>query len=362
MNKIIFIAAHLPQPRVIRRIKSIKKEGFDIKVYGYNTGLYPDNLKDYGDIPLIILSNTNGFSRLKRTLISISNLRRIYRETDSDDIFYVFGLPLGISVRFFTRINTFIYEEADMMPSNTSKVVQLILRIIDKKIIKKSLATIFTSQGFSDFLYGNKPPKNLMVIPNKLNLDILNFPRQLKCNISMMHLNFGFVGAIRFPNTLLRFAHIIGEKYTQHKFHFYGDGESKIEVEKLIQQYNNIYYHGPFKSPQDLAYIYSKIDINVACYDTNITGVRIGEPNKLYESIYFGKPIIVSENSFIGKKVLDLGVGFAINACSDIEIEKFINNLTIKKLNLCINNSINIPTKELIDDPTILINLLKDKE
>jgi succinoglycan biosynthesis protein ExoL len=362
MRRIIFVAAHLAQPRVIRRIKAIKNAGFDIKVYGYDTGLYSDNISDYGDIPLTLLSCTKGKSRLKRTLNNIIDIRKISKEMRNGSMLYVFGLPLGIAVRYFTRVRDYIYEEADMMPTGTTKIDHFFLKELDKTIIKKSYATVFTSQGFSDFLFGNRQPDNVIIIPNKLNPDILNSARPHNLNISDKNIKFGFIGAIRFSNTVLRFARVVGQSFPQHQFHFYGDGPSRKEVELIVQQYNNIFYHGPFQSPQDLARIYSMIDINVVCYDASVLGVRLSEPNKLYESLYFGKPIIASENSFFGKKVLDLGVGFAINAAVDSEIEHFIKHITVKQLQICIKKSMNIPSNELIDNLNLLINFLKEKK
>ena len=52
-------------------------------------------------------------------------------------------------------------------------------------------------------------------------------------------------------------------------------------------KFPNVKLHGKFKNPSDLSVIYNKIDLNVICYDTTSINVRIAEPNKLYESIFF---------------------------------------------------------------------------
>ena len=39
-KKIIFITGNLTQPRVIKRIKAFKEQGFDICVYGFDRGTF----------------------------------------------------------------------------------------------------------------------------------------------------------------------------------------------------------------------------------------------------------------------------------------------------------------------------------
>ena len=62
---------------------------------------------------------------------------------------------------------------------------------------------------------------------------------------SIDSLNFSYVGAFRSPNTIFRFARIIGEKYPNHQFHFYGDSIFRNEVIEIANSFDNVKYHGP---------------------------------------------------------------------------------------------------------------------
>jgi glycosyltransferase involved in cell wall biosynthesis len=161
---------------------------------------------------------------------------------------------------------------------------------------------------------------------------------------------FSYVGAFRYPNTIFRFAKIVGDKYTQHQFHFYGDSILTPEVIKLSNAYKNIKYFGPFKNPDDLSSIYENIDIVVASYDIQSLNERIAEPNKLYESLYFQKPIVVSKNTFLAERVNDFGCGFAIDASKDEAIISFIESLNTEKLKEINSNISKISFDEIIDD------------
>ena len=66
----------------------------------------------------------------------------------------------------------------------------------------------------------------------------------------------------------------------------------------------------------------------LSTYDVAIDNVRYAEPNKLYESIYFETPIIVSEGCFLGDKVKELNVGFTVNALDETAVKQLIDSLT----------------------------------
>ena len=175
--------------------------------------------------------------------------------------------------------------------------------------------------------------------------------------ITSKKIKFGFVGLIRCKDTIVRFAKIVGKHFPQHEFHFFGDEERKGQyIDDEIRSFNNVFLHGPFKNPTDLPQVYSNIDVNIVCYDTTSGNARIAEPNKLYESIFFEKPIVVSKNTFLAERVKEYGIGFDIEASKDECIIEFINNIDVDKLSHIIQHMKTISYKELIDDPTELID------
>ena len=117
--------------------------------------------------------------------------------------------------------------------------------------------------------------------------------------------------------------------------------------------------HGAFENPKDLQNIYSKIDISIVCYDTASGNVRIAEPNKLYESIFFETPIVVSSGTFLEDRVKEYNVGYAIDSSKDDTIIEFVNNITKQNINAVIERMKGIPYMELIDSSDDLIEKTK---
>ena len=56
---------------------------------------------------------------------------------------------------------------------------------------------------------------------------------------------------------------------------------------------------------------------------------RIAEPNKLYESIFFNKPIVVSDGIYLSDRVKEMGCGYCIDASRKESISSFLDSLNV---------------------------------
>lgn len=227
----------------------------------------------------------------------------------------------------------------------------------DRSIIKHSYRTVLTSEGFLSYIFRkNAPREKIILLPNKLNT---YFDEEKKKDVVVNlfdsnHINFAFIGLIRYPNTIIRFARVVGRNFPQHEFHFWGEPERDSYIDEEIKGFKNVCFHGKFKNPEDLLGIYSQIDISVVCYDTNSGNVRIAEPNKIYESIFFETPLVVSSGTYLAKRVKQYNAGFDIDASSDEEIKRFINSLKVEDIRKKVDSMKSIPWKDMVDDAIML--------
>ena len=357
MRNIKFILGQISQPRCLKRIESFVEAGYPSMVYGFDNGLYNENVKDKS-YPIISWKVNSKKNKLFLLIDKIKYLSMVARSCRKNDIIYIFGFDNAFLMKLLKYKCSYIYEEADLNYTKYSNVLLVkIFREIDKYLIKKSLFTILTSQGFVNYLYGMRQcPENILLINNKLNIYFKNKVRNISLLDSIHQLRFGFIGAIRYPNTIIKFAETIGRRFINHEFHFWGGGFFQELAQKCAKEFSNVFFHDSFRNPEDLQEIYSMIDINVVCYDCQYTNVKIAEPNKLYESIFFGKPILVSRGTFLERRVKDLKIGFSVDALDEESICQFIDSLTLSGLNECISNCMQVPSEELIDNPDVLLN------
>ena len=359
-QKIIFIVQQLSQPRCIKRIQMFKESGHICHVYGFNNKLYNGNLEGI-DFDINEQWNIDkSLNNVKKISIYKNKIQHVINKVNSQDIIYAFGFEIGSIVSFLWKFK-FIYEEGDISASRINNLLlKKTLIYLDKRIIRKSILTIFTSEGFQDYLFpdGNPFAKKTIFINNKLHHSFLHATRPFKNFKNIECVKFGFVGLIRYPNTIIRFAEVIGKNFPNHEFHFFGDSEGNCLDHINWLKFPNVKFHGKFKNPQDLTVIYNKIDLNVVCYDPTSFNVRIAEPNKLYESIFFNIPIIVSQGTFLQRKVESLKVGYSINSLSNSSIVKFVESLNIFDITQKQNNSSKVRIDHLVSNPLVDIKII----
>jgi glycosyltransferase involved in cell wall biosynthesis len=349
---IVFLLESISQPRCIKRVNSFITNGFNVEIYGIDRGVYTENNFISGVKVNVFDKQRDGKDHIKKLFKNYKSIKKILKKHDNGKtVFYSFGYAITITV-LLSGCKKFIYEISDILYGYKKyNFLRPFFKLVDKLMINKSLLTVLTSEGFADFFYKKEVPENIIIQPNKLSPYFLKKQRPTSNGtFCSKKIKFAYVGAFRFPNTIFRFANIIGEYFPEHEFHFYGDSALTNQVISISNKYDNVKYHGSFKNPDDLSMIYKSLDILVTCYDAQDLNVRIAEPNKLYESLFFNKPIIVSKETFLSKKVEMLSCGYSIDALNDESIKTFVRNIKEENIIKIKDNISRIPNNEIVDD------------
>lgn len=355
-QKVIFLTTY-PDVRITKRIDEFKTNGYDVSAYSFvRKNIKIDNWP--AEVMKLNEINQNYLSRIIPIIKGFFHIRKI--EKGYKYLYYYMGLDIAIIGRFVNK-KVYIYEEADLTYTDLKNFfLKYMFELFNKIIIKKSLLTVFTSEGFIDYHYkNNKRPKNISLIPNKLDIKNLEYKAEDKIVTNLNILKIGFVGFIRY-DSIINFAKVFASKFPNYEFHFYGVTVPGTDISSLIS-IENIFFHGAFKSPENLPEIYNSIDLLLATYDIKFDNVRCAEPNKLYESIYYQTPIIVSKNTFLAKKVNELGVGYQINAMNNNEIISFVQNLNLNSIEEKIINCRQISSSYLVNNNALFFEQLYNK-
>lgn len=359
-KKIVFFINAITLTRCIKRIEEFIDNGYEVEAYGFERGGEAYAQPSKFEIKVIGSHNIsqNYFTRLR---IIYDSMKPIIKQYENQDVmFYYFFFDVAFVARMLTR-RPFIYEESDIPYTGIGNtVLRNTLRSVDKRMIKHSLLTVMTSEGFIDYHFGDTRPNNIVVVPNRVNPRLNEFEYNIQ-PIDEKHLRFAFVGGFRYTS-VLNFATVIAEHFPQHEFHVYGNiVQNKEALETLLQNSKNVFFHGTFKNPDELPKIYEQIDVVLATYDATSINAQYAEPNKLYESIYFRTPIVVSSNTFLAKKVNRLGIGYDINGLNKEEIKSFVENLTLDDLKKKQAASSNIPKESATNTNPELFMYLENK-
>ena len=365
IKKVVFIVRTMV-PRVDKRIKEYIENGYEVDVYGFefeNAKIQNgDNTDYYYNVLATIPNYPNQLSYRERMVLFYHKLKRVIKSYDKEEtLFYFFTINTSFITLFIPRL-TFINEESDMLfDRSKSPIIRKLIIWINKIIIRKSFITVFTSQGFADYYYGDNIPLNIVVIPNKVSAACLRLPYIEKKPFDANNIRFAFTGNARYQS-IFNMCKIVAEKYPQHEFHFYGTlNYFKEEQKRAVAQYPNVTIHGPFRNPDDLPAIYSNIDFVISTYDIAGINVQYAESNKLYEAMFFETPIIVSTNTILEKKVKQYNIGFAVNALDDKAVTAMIDSINEALYKDFRTNLQQIDKSESVNINTTFFNLLKER-
>lgn len=359
-NKIIFILASHWNTNNIKRIEEFIANGYTVDVYSF----FRDKIAPSCSFPIHDIGEfSNNLSYLNRIGIMYRGIKAVLKKTKHDRcIYYLIRNDVALLYSLMCR-KPYIFEEADMTHLNiNNSLLRNLLELRIKRIIRKSFISVFRSEGFLKCHFGNNVPENTYVIPNRLHPAVKQLSSCNKHTVDGEHLKIGFVGGIRY-NSIFLFAKTLLEHFPNHEMHFYGFCQTEKDRNRFYQlkKFPNCTFHGKFDSPKDLPDIYSKIDLVLSAYDVTGINSRYAEPNKLYESIYFGVPIIVSAGTFIAEKVNRLGVGFDVDAASEDKIIAFINNLTTADILQKASNAACIAKDSCINENPRFFEMLANK-
>lgn len=349
INKVVFILSDSDDLHQTHRVQEFIEHGFEVDVYAFNRKDVPSKNMSYDFAIHLIGEFYNSDSYKKRTPIIYKGLKYVadkYKKV-KDIVFFYQGLSIALSATLIIK-HPYIYEECDVLQTSINNtLLRNLLDMVDKRIIRKSIKTIFTSGGFLDYYSYCKAPANVCIVNNRLQHSIIDLPYSPKKEINMANLQFAFVGSMRY-DSIYNFIKVFLEKFPNHDFHLFG-GMSDMKF-KEFEKYSNFHNHGVFKNPYDLPKIYSQIDILLCTYDNRDANVLYAEPNKLYEAIYFQKPIIVSCNTYLEKRVKSLGIGYSVNPFDNDEIISLLSSLTEAHLLKIANNAGMIERQKCINN------------
>lgn len=360
MKNIAFILTTLDS-HARHRVDDFVAHGFDVHVYSFTR----TNEKQSTEAPWpveIIGSFPNSLPYHKRLSILYKGIRSVALkyEGQKDVCFYYLGLDIAMIATFAIK-HPYIFEECDLNHTYIgNSMLRKAFEKLDCHIIKNSLRTVFTSEGFFSF-HNLKDTSNISLIANKLPESIKTVELKAPHKTDINHLSFGFAGSVRYE-TITSFASILVRNYPQHEFHFFGNVQECVkDYAKKLEEYPNCHFHGRFQSPVDLPEIYSQLDFTLATYDTRFENVRYAEPNKMYEAVYFRTPVIVSKGTFLAEKAEKMKMGFAVDALDEADVKAFVDSLTIEKIEKAKADIAAIPTEYAIDNNEEFFRILKEK-
>ena len=345
-GKIIFICPTMSQPRYHKRVSQLA-ELCEVNVFAFRRGYYEENT-----FPAHVPTHSLGyvkdgkyFRRLFRVVAAVLKIRSHLRDR-GDCFYYAMSLDCMIIARLCGLEHGF-YEIGDL---RQAEGFGKLFAFLEKMLVKNTSGLVLTSRYFYEDFYRKKrvlPRKRIYIIDNKVNRLLANM-RPNEKRISRGRIVIGLVGLLRYRQPIELLLDFVKKRSESYVIECFGDGIFRGLVESHVCE--NIRYHGSFKNPEELPDIYELIDLNYVVYDSSTKNVCLAIPNKIFESAYFGVPIVCCEGTSVGKMAMELQIGKTVRIDSEDSFKDDLGAIDKSWLEKCSESCLKMPSAELIDN------------
>lgn len=328
-----------PDPRVEKEAHTLLKAGYDVSIFCWDRNSKYKLRKVHMQVPAgsigiyrvgIPAQFGAGIKSLKPFILFqltifgwlIKNRKEyeIIHACDFDTAFTAFLLTRLLKKKIIFDIFDYLYTRIE----GKHKLFKRCIVFLQHKIINGADATIICSEKRKEQIKGSFPrilgvihnsPQRREEIGNRFILD----------NNKVKIIYVGILQDYRYLKELAKL--VIANNLLE--LHIGGFGKYEEYFRNLTLENRNVIYYGKLSYNETLE-LESKGDIMTALYDPSVDNHYYAAPNKFYEALMLGKPLIMIRNTGMADIVEKYDIGEVID--NNIEsLEKGINNLVKRK-------------------------------
>lgn len=332
MKKILIIRSNPvnPDSRVEKEAWALCKNEYSVSILAWDREYNHKVNKDYltfdgTKVPIYRVGfkasygegfkNIMPYIRFQKEIIS-------FIKNNKYDIIHACDFDTALSSIVIAKIKRikFIFDIFDFIYGNPKNLFEKLIKKIEIQIANNSDAVIICTEERKRQIKESKPKKTIVVhnTPSKKQLTkeevIVEKSKKIK---------ICYIGILQDGRLLDE----IGKYFSEHneeELYIGGFGKYEAYFRDLSEHYPNIKYFGKISYGKTL-YIESMCDIMLGIYDPKIENHKYAAPNKFYESLFVGKPIIMVKNTGMSSIVKDNNIGILI----DYNINSFAEGLKI---------------------------------
>lgn len=275
--------------------------------------------------------NLSIFQRLKSFLSFVIKSIKVAKKQKDIDLVIATSTPLtiGIPALYLRRFKKtpYIFEVRDLWPevpiqmgALKNPLVIKLAKWFEKKVYLNAEHVIALSPGMQDGVVKYIEKEKTTMIPNMSKKDEF-WPREINKTLieklklkqdSFKIIHFGALGLANGATTIIESAKLMKEDQTV-EFIFAGGGSQEPELKQLCEKYklNNVKFLGGF--PMDeMSEVVNFCNISMVSFK-DLPILYTNSPNKLFDSLSAGKPIIVNSAGWTKDMVEEHNCGYYVD-------------------------------------------------
>lgn len=343
--KILYIHQYFNTPKVPGGTRSywisqeLIKRGHQVTMITTARKGFEPGEQDVDGIHVVFVKNDydNSMSAPRKVLAFINFVRLAIKEAAKQkgiDIVYATSTPLTIgyvAMKLKTKKKwPYVFEVRDLWPefpiqigAIKNKLAIWYLRRLERHIYERSEHVVALSPGMQEgVISAGTPKEKTSMIPNMSKPDKffpheknMEIARQFEFDITKFNvIHFGAMGKANGLTYIIDAAKILQDKgIGDVNFVFMGFGATEPKLKKMVEDYGlkNVQFLGVHPMAT-LAEVVNLCDASITSF-LNLPILKTNSPNKLFDSLSAGKPIIVNSAGWTKDLVEKDDCGFFVN-------------------------------------------------
>jgi glycosyltransferase involved in cell wall biosynthesis len=307
-----------PDPRVEKTARTLAGAGYEVSLLGWDrSGQAPwtpqveNGLRVYR-IPIRAEFGT-GLGNLPNLLRwQVGLFRWLARRRDEYDLIHACDFDTVLPALLCKRLwdKRVVYDIFDFYADHlraTPEPLKRMIRALDLRAIGWADALILVDDSRWKQIEGARPQRSAVIYnsPEEIPLAQGRSP-----SVASPGLHLAYVGLLQVERGLFEMLAVL-EKHPEWRLDLAGFGGDGERIAALAQGMPNVAWHG--RVPYERALKLSQAaDVLFATYDPAIPNHRFSSPNKVFEAMLLGKPVIVARGTNMDRLIDQAGCGMVV--------------------------------------------------
>lgn len=249
------------------------------------------------------------------------------------DIVHAYDFDTAFVASFIAKTykKKFVYAILDYYIAShnlSGSILGNVIKFLEDRTIGKADVTLICTEKRKEQIKDSNP-RFLEVIHNTpVEIKDLDSVSRV-CKSDSNRMKIVYVGIFGEGRLLKELSHAVIHR-SDCELHVGGFGVGmEAYFEELSKSYNNIFYYGKLQY-KDTLQLERECDVMTAIYDPIVPNHKYAAPNKFYESLMLGKPIIMVENTGFDDIIINENIG-ALIQYNEGSLDAAISKLISKK-------------------------------
>lgn len=332
MKKVAFLRSLdcQPDPRVQKYCDYLTQENLEYYIYCWDRDLkYSDD-----ELHTYFQRKAGYGTGLKNALgILLFNkflFKQLYRHRKTYNVIHACDFDTILPALFFKIFfrKVVIYDIFDWFVDSRhfkNRLIKQLILCIEKLALCLSDAVIICDEERKSQL--NFTPKRLWILPNIPNFNCSNSLEERDNTMQDNIITLSYVGTMPADRGIDKLLECVkNNPFLELNIAGFGI------MDKLVQEYSdrcsNIHFYGTVPYEKGMQ-IMANSDIIIAIYEKMVLNNVYAAPNKYYEGLYLGKPILTTQGTLVGNHAQKYKTGFVIGESQE-EMDSFFKQQNLR--------------------------------